>query len=101
MAQLALDGLKPDQISGQDFRVAIGRTLGWQHVKSTAFDLQVRDGAYRFTGHGSGHGVGLCVIGSARLAEQGTSATDILARYFPGLDHLEHWGQRGRTGCPV
>src|SRR5262249_40804181 len=34
---------------------------------------------------GSGHGVGLCVIGSARLAEQGSSAGAILARYFPGL----------------
>src|SRR5581483_6976081 len=33
----------------------------------------------------SGHGVGLCVIGSARLAEQGQTAEAILARYFPGL----------------
>ena len=40
VARLTLDGLKPDQISGQDFRVAVGRTLGWQHVKSTAFELR-------------------------------------------------------------
>src|SRR6185436_11561691 len=31
-----------------------------------------------------GHGVGLCVIGSTRLAERGVSAEAILARYFPG-----------------
>lgn len=86
VARLKLDGLKPDQISGQDFRVAVGRTLGWQHVKSTAFDLRKKDGSYRFSGHGSGHGVGLCVIGSARLAERGASAEDILAHYFPGLE---------------
>jgi SpoIID/LytB domain protein len=86
VARLSLDGLKPDQISGQDFRVAIGRTLGWQHVKSTAFDLRKKEGSYRFSGHGSGHGVGLCVIGSARLAERGESAEAILARYFPGLE---------------
>jgi stage II sporulation protein D (peptidoglycan lytic transglycosylase) len=86
VARLTLDGLKPDQISGQDFRVAVGRTLGWQHVKSTAFDLRKKDGSYRFSGHGSGHGVGLCVIGSARLAEQGAGAETILARYFPGLE---------------
>src|SRR4051812_37814778 len=86
VARLTLDGLKPDQISGQDFRVAVGRTLGWQHVKSTAFDLRKSDGVYRFSGHGSGHGVGMCVIGSARLAERGTSAEAILARYFPGLE---------------
>jgi SpoIID/LytB domain protein len=85
VARLKLQGLEPDQISGQDLRVAVGRTLGWQHVKSTAFELRKQDGWYRFSGHGSGHGVGLCVIGSARLAERGESAEEILTRYFPGL----------------
>jgi stage II sporulation protein D len=85
VAKLRLDGLKPDEISGQDLRVALGRTLGWQHVKSTAFTLKRDDNTYRFSGHGSGHGVGLCVFGSARLAEQGQSTESILARYFPGL----------------
>jgi SpoIID/LytB domain protein len=94
VARLALDGLKPDQISGQDFRVAVGRTLGWQHVKSTAFDLRKADGAYRFTGHGSGHGVGLCVIGSARLAERGAGVDQILGRYFPGLEISPGGGDR-------
>jgi len=84
-AMLRLDGLRPDHISGQDLRVAAGRTLGWQFIKSTAFELRRVGDAYRFSGHGSGHGVGLCVIGSARLAEQGQTAEAILARYFPGL----------------
>ncbi|HEY2908091.1 MAG TPA: SpoIID/LytB domain-containing protein, partial [Vicinamibacterales bacterium] len=84
-AMLKLDGLRPDHISGQDLRVAVGRTLGWQFIKSTAFELRRAGDAYRFSGHGSGHGVGLCVIGSARLAERGQTAEDILARYFPGL----------------
>jgi len=44
VAKLQLDGLTPAQISGQDFRVVIGRTLGWQHVKSTAFELRKKDG---------------------------------------------------------
>ena len=35
----------------------------------------------RFSGHGSGHGVGLCVIGSARLGAEGRSAAQILAKY--------------------
>ena len=85
VARLALDGLTPPEISGQDLRVAVGRTLGWQHIKSTAFELRRVGNAYRFTGHGSGHGVGMCVIGSGRLAVQGRSATEILGRYFPGL----------------
>jgi SpoIID/LytB domain protein len=86
VAHLRLDGLTPDRISGQDLRVAVGRTLGWQHVKSTAFDLHKKDDVYRFSGRGSGHGVGLCVIGSAKLAERGAKADAILARYFPGLE---------------
>jgi len=86
VARLRLEGLEPDQISGQDLRVAVGRTLGWQHIKSTAFELQKKGGVYRFSGHGSGHGVGLCVIGSARLAERGVAANAILERYLPGLE---------------
>lgn len=89
VARLQLDGLEPSTISGQDLRVAVGRSIGWQHIKSTAFELRRGAAAYRFDGHGSGHGVGLCVIGSARLAERGRSAVDILARYFPGLDVKE------------
>ena len=85
VARLALDGLTPPEISGQDLRAAVGRTLGWQHIRSTAFELRRVGRAYRFTGHGSGHGVGMCVIGSWRLAAQGRTATEILGRYFPGL----------------
>ena len=86
VARLRLDGLDPPSVSGQDLRVAVGRTLGWQHIKSAAFDLRRSGDVYHFSGHGSGHGVGLCVIGSANLAEQGRTAEQILARYFPGLD---------------
>jgi stage II sporulation protein D len=86
VAQLTLEGLRPGMISGQDLRVVVGRTLGWQHIKSTVFDLRRHGDVYRFTGRGSGHGVGMCVIGSAKLAERGTKAAAILARYFPGLE---------------
>jgi hypothetical protein len=84
VARLSLDGLMPRDISGQDLRVVVGRTLGWQHVKSTAFELRRQGTAYRFSGHGSGHGVGLCVIGSTNLAARGVGAPAILAKYFPG-----------------
>jgi stage II sporulation protein D len=94
VAQLDVVGLSPREISGQDLRVAVGRALGWQHLKSTAFDLRHQGTYYRFSGHGSGHGVGMCVIGSARLAERGRTADDILARYYPGL-------AIGRLGGPV
>lgn len=83
-SRIALDGMTPADISGQDLRSAIGRTLGWQYLQSAAFQLKRSGNAFRFSGHGNGHGVGLCVIGSAKLAENGESARRILERYFPG-----------------
>ena len=84
VARLGLDGLTPAEISGQDLRVVVGRTLGWQYIKSTVFELRRQGAAYHFSGHGSGHGVGLCVIGSTNLAGRGATAQAILAKYFPG-----------------
>jgi stage II sporulation protein D len=81
---LSVEGLNPGEITGDDLRLAVGRTLGWQLLKSTAFDLKRTASGYRFTGRGSGHGVGLCVVGSARMAAEGKSAAKILAEYFPG-----------------
>jgi SpoIID/LytB domain protein len=86
VARLALEGLTPREITGQDLRMVVGRTLGFQHIQSTSFDLRRSGRAFRFTGHGAGHGVGLCVIGSMKLAAAGQSVQAILARYFPGTE---------------
>ena len=85
VAVLSLDGLTPDAISGQNFRMVIGRTLGWRVVKSTAFDVSHHRGVYRFNGRGYGHGIGFCVIGSMRRAAGGESRASLLNTYFPGL----------------
>lgn len=84
VALLHLDGPAPSEITGEEFRLAVGRALGWNLIKSSLFDIQRTALGYRFTGRGRGHGVGLCVAGSARLAAAGRQATEILARYFPG-----------------
>jgi SpoIID/LytB domain protein len=84
VARIALDGMTPREISGQDLRMVVGRTLGFQHIQSTQFELRRSGRAYRFTGRGNGHGVGMCVIGSMKLAAAGQSAAAILGRYFPG-----------------
>jgi peptidoglycan hydrolase-like amidase len=85
-SRIALEGLTPDEISGQDLRAAIGRTLGWQYLQSASFELRRSGGAFRFAGHGAGHGVGMCVIGSAKLATSGETSPQILSRYFPGTE---------------
>ena len=51
-----------------------------------AFELERTGDRYRFDGHGYGHGVGMCVIGSVNMAVAGRTATEILNKYFPGLD---------------
>ena len=84
VARLMLDGLSPSEISGQDLRTVVGRTLGWRRIQSASFDLHRVGASFRFTGRGSGHGVGMCVIGSSRLAAAGVSASEILRRYYPG-----------------
>lgn len=86
VAKLRVDGFSPEQISGQDLRAVVGRTLGWLLVKSAAFEMECRGDVYHFEGHGYGHGVGMCVIGSVNLAARGQTAAQILNRYYPGLD---------------
>jgi hypothetical protein len=39
VARLRVAGFSPEEISGQDLRAVVGRTLGWQYIKS-AFELE-------------------------------------------------------------
>ena len=84
VARVRIGGFEPPEITGEDFRLAIGRALGWNLVRSHAFEIARTATGYRFDGTGFGHGVGLCLSGAARLAAAGDSASDILRAYFPG-----------------
>ena len=83
--RIRVDGFTPPDISGHEFRMAVGRFAGWQLIKSTAFEVDRTSTGYRFRGRGYGHGVGLCVIGAGRRAARGATADQILRFYFPGL----------------
>jgi SpoIID/LytB domain protein len=85
VARIRADGFTPPEINGHEFRMAVGRIVGWQALKSTAFDLERTSRGYRFRGRGYGHGVGLCVIGAGHRASRGATAEQILRFYFPGL----------------
>ena len=85
VVRLRAEGFSPSDISGNDFRLALGRVAGWQLVKSTAFDVQRTGTGYRFRGRGYGHGVGLCVVGAGARALRGESMDAILKFYFPSL----------------
>lgn len=85
VARLRVEGFTPNEISGHDFRMAVGRVAGWQTMKSTVFDVRRIGSGYRFTGRGFGHGVGLCVIGAGNRAGRGATVDGILKFYFPNL----------------
>jgi stage II sporulation protein D len=77
-------------LTGQEFTLRLGQTLGWGILPSNRFTLehlQPRPGqqeSYLFTYQGAGHGVGLCQWGSRGMAEQSYTAQQILNHYFPG-----------------
>lgn len=85
VARVRIDGFTPNEMSGHEFRMAVGRVAGFQAIKSTAFELTRTGGGYHFRGRGFGHGVGLCVIGAGSRAARGATADDLLRFYYPGL----------------
>jgi stage II sporulation protein D len=76
--------LDATEISAEDFRIAVGESLGWNRIPSTWFEVSRTEGVFKFHGRGWGHGVGLCQKGAAAMAAQGRTEAEILAQYFPG-----------------
>jgi len=74
------------EVSAEDFRLAVGESLGWNKIPSTWFEVSRQGDRFVFHGRGWGHGVGLCQKGAAGMAVQGHPAREILAQYFPGAN---------------
>jgi stage II sporulation protein D len=70
-------------LSGDEFRRAIGRRIGWNRVLSPTFTLEHYAGSFIFRGRGFGSQVGLCVAGAAAQAAAGRSYQEILNFYYP------------------
>jgi stage II sporulation protein D len=73
-----------NEVPAEDFRLAVGRALGWSKILSNWFEVSRQGDNFLFHGRGSGHGVGLCQAGAAAMSAQGRGCTEILAQYFPG-----------------
>lgn len=77
-----------ESVSAPSFRIQIGANK----LRSTLIDsVEVEDGKVTFKGRGFGHGVGLSQWGAYQLAEDGKSAREIIATYFPGVEIVELW----------
>lgn len=71
-------------VTATDFRFAIGRSIGWDKLRSDLYEIQDRGDRFSFRGRGQGHGVGLCQSGADAMGMQGKTYRDILAFYYPG-----------------
>ena len=97
---LTFSGGKPAAFSlgGSSLRFAVNRVFGWKHIRSDLYDLRNAAGKVLFSGHGAGHGVGLCQAGAEEMARQGKTYKEILSFYYPGTEVIssekETWQER-------
>lgn len=82
----AITGAPATPFVDDDFKIRVGRALGFETVPSNTIDrIERRGRVIRITGRGFGHRVGLCQDGARELALRGQSASQILRRYFPAV----------------
>ena len=81
---VSIAGDQRKTISGWEFKLIVGRALGWNLLKSSRFNVSRSGSQFVFRGGGFGHGLGLCQEGSHVMAQRGQSYQQILAHYFPG-----------------
>lgn len=78
------------QVSGKGASIIIGkeleirRALSSSHLYSSAFVVDREAGRFVLRGSGWGHGVGLCQIGAAVMANEGKGYREILRHYYRG-----------------
>ncbi|MGQ0761110.1 MAG: SpoIID/LytB domain-containing protein [Acidobacteriota bacterium] len=81
---ITLEGEHRKIVRGWDFKIIVGRVLGWHLLKSSRFQVSRSGANFVFRGSGFGHGLGLCQEGAHVMAERGASYQRILEKYFPG-----------------
>lgn len=89
ISQLRIEGTKRSQIIGKE--LCIRQWLSPKCLYSSWMDIKHETEAkgmlsFHLIGHGWGHGVGLCQIGAAVMAEQGFTYTQILQHYYQGAN---------------
>lgn len=89
---ITLEGEQRKTVRGWDFKIIVGRVLGWNVLKSSRFDVSRSGSNFVFRGSGFGHGLGLCQEGAHVMAVRGASYQKILEKYFPGTRVLSRSG---------
>jgi SpoIID/LytB domain protein len=81
---ITIAGNRRITVKGWDFKIIIGRALGWNLLKSSRFQISRSGSNFVFHGSGFGHGLGLCQEGAHVMAVRGAGYRQILGKYFPG-----------------
>ncbi|MDD2560334.1 MAG: SpoIID/LytB domain-containing protein [Bacteroidales bacterium] len=96
IVRLKITGSKGSLILGKELEIR--RCLSKTHLYSSAFvvekvlDKQGNVRQFVLHGAGWGHGVGLCQIGAAVMAEQGYTFKQILEHYYPNTQIKKLYG---------
>lgn len=80
--RLKVTGERDYIIVGKELEIR--RALSRTHLYSSAFVVDKEPGRFVLRGAGWGHGVGLCQIGAAVMANEGRTYTEILQHYYSG-----------------
>jgi len=78
--RLRVTGERDYLIVGKELEIR--RALSPTHLYSSAFVVDQEPGRFILNGAGWGHGVGLCQIGAAVMANEGRTYTEILRHYY-------------------
>ena len=76
------DAKELSQPESEAGRLAFNRIHGWSALPSLPGSTDGRNSEI-VSGHGIGHGLGLCQLGAASMARHGASFAEILAHYYP------------------
>lgn len=80
------DGNSRERISAGSFRLAVGRALGWNTIRSDRYQVRMAGERVSFSGTGQGHGAGLCQKGADEMGVEGFTFREILRFYYPGTN---------------
>ncbi len=80
--RLKITGDRDYIIIGKELEIR--RALSRTHLYSSAFVVDQESGRLVLSGAGWGHGVGLCQIGAAVMANEGKTYAEILQHYYRG-----------------
>lgn len=83
--EIAVDGERRRVLRGWEFKLIVGRSLGWDKLKSSRFEVEREGDYFIFRGSGFGHGLGLCQMGAHVMAKRGAAYRQILEYYLPGV----------------